>query len=121
MTRDQRYLEYATRLGDYYLLSTHHPTRDFPTLRLRDHGNEVVAGLTELYATLREVQPAKANAYRAPIHEMLDRILAVGRNDDGLFYNVIDPRAGTASDAGIADNFGYVLNGYYTEIGRAHV
>jgi hypothetical protein len=114
MTRDTRYLEYATRLGDYYLLSTHHPTRDFPTLRLRDHGNEVVAGLTELYATLREVQPAKANAYRAPIHEMLDRILVVGRNEDGLFYNVIDPRAGRATDAHIADNFGYVLNGYYT-------
>jgi len=114
MTHDARYLEYAVRLGDYYLLSTHHPTRDFATLRLRDHGNEVVSGLTELYATLLKVQSAKASAYRAPIHEMLDRILAVGRNDDGLFYNVIDPRAGTASDVGIADNFGYVLNGYYT-------
>jgi hypothetical protein len=114
MTHDARYLEYATRLGDYYLLSSHHPTRDFATLRLRDHGNEVVSGLTELYATLREVQPAKANAYRAPIHEMLDRILAVGRNEDGLFYNVIDPRGGRAVDDGIADNFGYVLNGYYT-------
>jgi hypothetical protein len=114
MTHDARYLEYAVRLGDYYLLSTHHPTRDFTTLRLRDHGNEVVSGLTELYATLSKVQPAKASAYRAPIHEMLDRILAVGRNEDGLFYNVIDPRAGKATDAGIADNFGYVLNGYYT-------
>jgi len=114
MTRDARYLQYAMRLGDFYLLSTHHPTRDFATLRLRDHGNEVVAGLTELYATLREVQPEKADAYRAPIHEMLDRILLVGRNEDGLFYNVIDPRAGRATDANIADNFGYVLNGYYT-------
>jgi hypothetical protein len=113
MTRDARYLEYATRLGDYYLLGDHHPTRDFATLRLRDHGNEVVSGLTELYATLLKVQPAKAAAYRAPIHEMLDRILEVGRNEDGLFYNVIDPRAGKAVNAGIADNFGYVLNGYY--------
>jgi len=114
MTRDARYLEYATRLGDYYLLDAHHPTRDFATLRLRDHGNEVVSGLTELYATLLKVQPAKAAAYHAPIHEMLDRILVVGRNEDGLFYNVIDPRAGKAVDAHIADNFGYVLNGYYT-------
>jgi hypothetical protein len=114
MTHDTRYLEYATRLGDYYLLGTHHPTRDFATLRLRDHGNEVVSGLTELYATVQRVQPSKADAYRAPIHEMLDRILAVGRNEDGLFYNVIDPRAGEPVDAHIADNFGYVLNGYYT-------
>jgi hypothetical protein len=113
MTHDARYLEYAIRLGDYYLLDTHHPTRDFPTLRLRDHGNEVVSGLTELYATLVKVQPQKAAAYRAPIHEMLDRILAVGRNEDGLFYNVIDPRAGKAVNANIADNFGYVLNGFY--------
>jgi hypothetical protein len=114
MTHDARYLEYATRLGDYYLLDSHHPTRDFATLRLRDHGNEIVSGLTELYATLLRVQPAKAATYRPPIHEMLDRILAVGRNEDGLFYNVIDPRAGKPVDAHIADNFGYVLNGYYT-------
>ena len=114
MTRDARYLDYATRLGDYYLLDSHHPTRDFATLRLRDHGNEVVSGLTELYATLLKVQPAKALAYRAPIHEMLDRILAIGRNEDGLFYNVIDPRGGKPVDAHVADNFGYVLNGYYT-------
>ena len=114
MTNDPRYLEYATRLGDYYLLGTHHPTRDFATLRLRDHGNEVVSGLTELYATLHKVQPAKAATYRAPLHEMLDRILAVGRNEDGLFYNVVDPRAGRPTDTKIADNFGYVLNGYYT-------
>jgi hypothetical protein len=45
---------------------------------------------------------------------MLDRILAVGRNEDGLFYNVIDPRAGKPVNAGIVDNFGYVLNGFYT-------
>ena len=114
MTREARYLEYATRLGDYYLLDAHHPTRDFTTLRLRDHGNEVIAGLTELYATLLKVQPQKAVAYRAPIHEMLDRILVVGRNEDGLFYNSIDPKAGKPVSAGIADNFGYVLNGYYT-------
>jgi hypothetical protein len=114
MTGEEEYLEYAIRLGDYYLLGNHHPTRDFETLRLRDHGNEVVSGLTELYATLRKVRPAKAALYQAPIHEMLDRILEVGRNADGLFYNVIDPRSGTPTDAQIADNFGYVLNGYYT-------
>jgi hypothetical protein len=114
MTQEPKYLEYAIRLGDYYLLGDHHPTRDFATLRLRDHGNEVVSGLTELYATLVKVHPAKAAEYRAPIHEMLDRILEVGRNEDGLFYNVIDPRAGKPTDPQVADNFGYVLNGYYT-------
>jgi hypothetical protein len=45
---------------------------------------------------------------------MLDRILEVGRNDDGLFYNSINPITGKPVDGGIADNFGYTLNGFYT-------
>jgi hypothetical protein len=114
MTREERYLDYAERLGDFYLLSNHHPTRDFERLRLRDHGNEVVSGLVELYATLREVRPAKAARYREPVHAMLDRILEVGRNPDGLFYNVVDPRSGQPTDSGVADNFGYTLNGFHT-------
>lgn len=114
MTGERRYLDYALRLGDYYLLGGHHPTRDFETLRLRDHGNEIVSGLTELYAALRYAQPDRAARYEAPIHAMLDRILEVGRNEHGLFYNVIDPRSGEALDRGIADNFGYILNGFYT-------
>ena len=114
VTRDERYLDYAERLGDFYLLSENHPTRNFDRLRLRDHGNEVVSGLVELYATLREARPAKAARYREPIHAMLDRILEVARNPDGLFYNVVDPRSGQPIDRGIADNFGYILNGFHT-------
>ncbi len=45
---------------------------------------------------------------------MLNRILAVGRNDDGLFYNAVDPKNGTVKWEGTADNFGYTLNGFYT-------
>jgi hypothetical protein len=114
MTKEARYLDLAGRLGDYYLVDGHHPTRDFATLRLRDHGNEIVSGLTEFYAAVSQVDPARAARYREPMHAMLDRILEVGRNEDGLFYNVIDPRAGTPVDAAIADNFGYILNGFYT-------
>jgi hypothetical protein len=113
-TGDPKYLEWATRLGDHYLLGNRHPTRDFTNLRLRDHGSEVVSGLTELYATLSFTDPAKAATYRAPIHEMLDRILEVGRNDDGLFINEIDPRTGAIVENGVADTFGYVYNAFYT-------
>jgi hypothetical protein len=114
VTGDERYLDFAQRLGDYYLLDGHHPTRDFERLRLRDHGNEVVSGLVELYATLSRARPEKAAQYRPHVHEMLDRILEVGRNDDGLFYNAVDPSSGVPVDSGIADNFGYILNGFYT-------
>lgn len=116
MTGRARYLEWATRLGDYHLLGNQHPTRDLRVLRLRDHGCEIVSGLCELYATVHFAHPAKKEAYRQPIHEMLDRILAVGRNEHGLFYDQIDPVTGqpTRGGAGVADTWGYTLNAFYT-------
>ena len=114
MTGEGKYLKWATRLGDYYLLGDQHPTRDFEVLRLRDHGCEIVSGLCELYATLSLADPEKKETYRPHIHEMLNRILAVGRNEDGLFYNAVDPRSGAVKWEGTADNFGYTLNGFYT-------
>ena len=47
------------------------------------------------------------------MHEMLDRILEVGRDEHGLFYNWADPATG-AHDNGRTDNWGYNLNGFYT-------
>jgi hypothetical protein len=113
MTGDEKYLQWAVRLGDYYLLDKHHPTRDETKLRLRDHGCEIVSGLCELYATVHFAMPQKKQAYQKPIHEMLDRILEVGRNSDGLFYNTINPQTGEHSE-GIADTWGYTFNGFYT-------
>jgi hypothetical protein len=57
--------------------------------------------------------PAKRLAYQKPIHEMLDRILQVGTNEHGLFYNSINPKTGN-HDKGLADTWGYNLNGFYT-------
>jgi hypothetical protein len=113
-TGDKKYLEWAERLGDYYLLGNNHPTKNFKVLRLRDHGCEIVSGLCELYATVSFADPTKKDTYKAPLYEMLDRILEVGRNEDGLFYNAIDPVSGVPVNSGIADNFGYTLNGFYT-------
>jgi len=114
MTADKKYLDYALRLGDFYLLGQNHPTRDFQKLRLRDHGCEVISGLCELYATTHFVLPDKNAAYQAPLYEMLDRILVVGRNKDGLFYNQVNPQTGDILDKGVADTWGYTFNGYYT-------
>ncbi|MEQ9440608.1 MAG: hypothetical protein RIG62_16265 [Cyclobacteriaceae bacterium] len=114
MTGEQKYLDWAIRLGDYYLLDEHHPTRNSTSLRLRDHGCEIISGLCELYATVNTALPEKKQAYEAPLHAMLDRVLEVGRNTDGLFYNVVNPQTGEILDDQIADNFGYTLNGFYT-------
>lgn len=113
-TGDKKYLEWAERLGDYYLLGNNHPTANFSVLRLRDHGCEIVSGLCELYATVSFADPGKKAIYQEPLYKMLDRILEVGRNSDGLFYNSIDPVKGVPVNDGIADNFGYTLNGFYT-------
>ncbi len=113
MTGEKKYLDWALRLGDYYLLDRHHPTRNESLLVLRDHGCEIISGLCELYATVDSAAPAKKLAYRGPIHEMLERILQVGRNEHGLFYNSINPRTGR-HDKGLADTWGYNLNGFYT-------
>lgn len=44
---------------------------------------------------------------------MLDRILEMGRDGHGLFYNWFDAATG-AHDNGRTDNWGYNLNGIYT-------
>ena len=112
-TGEAKYLDWATRLGDYYLLGTNHPTRDLKQLRLRDHGCEVVNGLTELYLALKQVRLAKAAAYREPLHAMFDRILEVGRNEHGMLYDWVNPQTGQHSP-GICDTWGYDFDGFYT-------
>jgi hypothetical protein len=122
--RDEKYLRWGIRLADTYLLpeGMNHPTRDFPLLRLRDHGCEIVSGLCEFYATLHfagqrpgGTEWAQKKAQYAPhVHEMLDRILAVGLNPDGLFYNGVNPQTGEIVDRGISDSWGYIYDAYYT-------
>jgi len=114
MTGDAKYLDWAVRLGDYYLLGDHHPTRDMTSLRLDDHGCELVSGLTELYAACHFVRPEKARAYRQGVHAMLDRVLAIGTNADGFMYTTIDPKGGKVVQQALSDNWGYNYNGFYT-------
>jgi len=113
MTGDRKYLEWALRLGDYYLLGSHHPTRDMDELRLIDHGCEAVNGFSEVYLATSRAAPEKREAYREPIHAMFDRILEAGRNDDGLLWAVFDPKTGKHSE-GLCDTWGYDLDGFYT-------
>ncbi len=114
MTGDKEFLDWAIKIGDYYLLGDHHPTHDLEYLRLRDHGCELVSGLCELYATTNFALPEKKKDYQKPLTEMLDRILEVGRNEDGMFYNGINPKTGQIVSDGLADTWGYTLNGFYT-------
>ncbi|MCP4262883.1 MAG: FAD-dependent oxidoreductase [Planctomycetes bacterium] len=113
MTGDQKYLYWAIRLGDYYLLDRYHPTNNQNVISFRDHGCEIISGLCELYATVSFAAPSRKSAYQKPIHDMLDKILQVGRNQHGMLYNSVSIRTGK-HNKGLTDTWGYNFNGFYT-------
>lgn len=112
-TGDRQYLDWAIRLGDFFLLGTNHPTRNIHQLRLSDHGCEVVNGLTELYVAVGRALPKKRQQYRKPMHEMFDCILEKGRNPDGLLYSYFYPQSDVYSKE-LCDTWGYDYDGVYT-------
>jgi hypothetical protein len=113
MTGDQKYLDWAINIGDYYLLGERDLSQ-IEYLRIRDHGCEIIGGLSELYVTLHFVNPEKKEQYKEPFYKLLDRVLEIGRNEDGIFYNAINPKTGEVADSGIVDNWGYVFDAYYS-------
>ncbi len=111
-TGEERYREIAFRYGDYFLFEKL-PTRG-AQLSLDDHGCEVIGGLSEVYYLAAKTDPGRHERYRAPMHELLDRVLEVGRNENGLFYMKIDPVKGTVLNEELTDNWGYDYNAYLT-------
>lgn len=126
MTGERRFLEWAERLGDAYVLEILPKNHGVPgyswdfekhagpdRMRLRDHGNEIVVGLTLLFALESDRGLSRAESYRAPLGRMLDRILA-SANPDGLLYNEFRPSDGRPLDDRLSDNWGYVYGSVYT-------
>jgi hypothetical protein len=97
MTAEKKYLEYAERLADYYLLEG-----NFVPTRLRDHGCEIIGGLGLLLAVESVHNPEKAKQYLPHMKKMLDEILAKGINEDGIMFN----RFGNPN-SGLSDGWGY--------------
>lgn len=126
MTGDQRFLTWARRIGDAYIEEVLPGTGGVPgytwdfqaqtgerRLRLRDHGNETIVGLTMLFALEHELASPRAARYRPVIQRMLDRVLA-SANPDGLFYNQVNVDTLKPMDGSLSDNWGYVYGGVYT-------
>ncbi|MGC9353986.1 MAG: hypothetical protein ACP5D9_09120 [Mariniphaga sp.] len=113
MTGDKKYLDFARKIGDYYLLGERDLSQ-IEYLRIRDHGCEIIGGLSELYVTLHFENPEKKKEYQPALYQLLDRVLEAGRNEDGLFYNAINAKTGEIVDEGIVDNWGYTFNAYYS-------
>ncbi|MFN0071033.1 MAG: hypothetical protein ACKVVP_06030 [Chloroflexota bacterium] len=81
-------------------------------LRLSDHGNEIIAGLVTWHLAESQRGEPQAMMHRVTIRKMLDRMLASGRNPDGLWYRVMNIPSGEVDQEGLSDNFGYVFQAY---------
>lgn len=96
MTGDMKYLEWAERLADYYLLPG-----DFVPHHLRDHGCEIIGGLGLLLGVEAEHNPQQAQRYLPHIKKMLDVVLERGTNADGIMYDRL------GGSRGLNDSWGY--------------
>jgi len=110
MTGNDAYRARAFRLADYFLL--HHLPSEAERLRLDDHGCEVINGLSEVYYVAAHKDPEKHAQWRPKMHAMLDRILEVARDENGLLYDSVDPRSGKVLNDELTDNWGYDYNAF---------
>jgi hypothetical protein len=126
MTGDKRFLDWARRIGDAYVEEVLPGTFgvpgmrwDFTThtgdrrLRLRDHGNETVVGLTLLFAIEHQLGSEREAPYRAAVQRMLGRILQSAASD-GMLYNEVDAEMLKPLDDRLSDNWGYIYGAVYT-------
>jgi len=102
MTGEDKYLEWAHRLADHYLL----PGKFVPT-RLSDHGCEIIGGLGLLFAIDCKARPEKARQYQPHLEYLFDEILRRGTNSDGVIIGSLQATPGPHDNAATRDGWGY--------------
>lgn len=112
MTREPRYKEWTYRLATYFF-DYHLPTQA-NVLGLDDHGCEVIGGLAEAYFIAAHEDPELREKWKPAMHAILDRVLEVGRDENGLMYNRVNPVTGAILDEERTDNWGYNYNAFST-------
>ncbi|MFV1964471.1 MAG: hypothetical protein ACC628_03545 [Pirellulaceae bacterium] len=107
MTGDKKYLDWAHRLADHYLL----PGKFVPS-RLSDHGCEIIGGLGLLWAVDSKACPEKFQQYKPHLEYLLDEILRRGTNSDGVIIRSLQPTPGPHDNVTIGDGWGYDFVGF---------
>ncbi len=112
LTGNDRYREWSFRLADHYLLHTGLLEAD--SVSLRDHGCEIIGGLSEAYVIAAQEDAGRRERYRPKLHALLDAILEHGLNADGLMYRAFNPRTAEVTARDLSDGWGYVYNAFLT-------
>ena len=107
MTGEKKYLDWAHRLADYYLLGG-----KFVPSRLSDHGCEIIGGLGLLFAIDARVNPRKCKQYKPHMEYMFDEILRRGTNSDGIIIGSVQKTPGPHDRVRIGDGWGYDFVGF---------
>ena len=84
-------------------------------LQLRDHGNEIVAGLVEYHLIETVRGDPGVPEHRVRVRAMLDALLEAGRSPEGLWKSEIDLNTGKAKSYALSDNWGYLFAAYLTQ------
>lgn len=107
MTGEEKYLDWAHRLADYYLL----PGKFVPS-RLSDHGCEIIGGLGLLFAIDAKAKPEKCRQYKPHMQFMFDEIQRRGTNSDGIIIGNLQDKEGPHDHIVTRDGWGYDFVGY---------
>jgi hypothetical protein len=127
-TRKEQYLTMAERITETYLFEIIPKNKGIPAMhwdfsegkassnyfKFRDHGNEIIPGLAEVYFVEKLMKRPQAARYREPLKNLLDTCLTVGRSPGGLWYQAVYTETHQPKNQIISDNWGYILNAYRT-------
>jgi len=107
MTHEQKYLDWAHRLADYYLL----PGKFVPE-KLSDHGCEIIGGLGLLFAVDHTADKTKFEQYRPHLEYLFNEVLRRGANSDGVIVATLQKTPGPHDDVTLRDGWGYDFVGF---------
>ncbi|MHC4528799.1 MAG: hypothetical protein ACYS29_13070 [Planctomycetota bacterium] len=102
MTGENKYLDWAHRLADYYLK----PGKFVPK-QLSDHGCEIIGGLGMLLAVDSTACPERFKEYEPHIRYMCDEIIRRGTNSDGIIISRLQSQPGPHDNVTLRDGWGY--------------
>jgi len=128
VTGDKKYLTAAENITEAYLFEELPKNNYLPTsfwdfeketpigtsFRLRDHGDEIIEGLGEVYFLEKMEGRPQALLYREPLTKFFKAIINIPRDKNGLFINKVDTKTGKVIDGNTSDTWGYILIGLKT-------